>query len=154
MFATDNKRQITQPLSQFFASQLINLEWLKPGSDTHQLYSTESDIEDSAVHKLVTAYAVKRPDKQWALLIVNRDQENPHRVKINFHDAETGRDNSFAGPVESFTFGSAQYRWDPLRKLADPDGPVLKTQVTAGRDSTFTLPAASIVVVRGSLPAR
>ncbi len=154
MFATDNKRQITQPLSQFFASQLINLEWLKPGNDAHQLYSAESDIEDSAGHKLVTAYAVRRPDKQWALLIVNRDQENPHTVKINFHDAETRRDTSFAGRLDSFTFGSAQYRWDPLRKVADPDGPLLKTQVTAGRDSTFTLPAASVVVLRGSLPAR
>ncbi|HTM17162.1 MAG TPA: hypothetical protein VL135_09665, partial [Terracidiphilus sp.] len=154
MFATDNKRQITQPLSQFFASQLINLEWLKPGNDAHQLYSAATDIEDSAGHKLVTAYAVKRPDKQWALLIVNRDQENPHTVKINFHDAETRRDTSFAGPVDSFTFGSAQYRWDPLRKVADPDGPLLKTQVTAGRDSTFALPAASVVVLRGSLPAR
>src|SRR5436305_15297680 len=109
---------------------------MKPDSDTQHLNSEKSDIEDSAGHKLVTAYAVKRPDKQWALLIVNRDEENPHRVKINFHDAETGRDNSFAGPVESFTFGSAQYRCDPLRKLADPDGPVLNTQVTLGRDST------------------
>ena len=98
----------------------------------------------------MTAYAVKRPDKQWALLLVNRDQENSHTVKINFHDSETGRDNSIAGPVDGFAFGSAQYRWDPLRKVADPDGPVLK----AGRDSTFTLPAASIVVLRGSLPAR
>jgi hypothetical protein len=154
MFATDNKRQITQPLSQFFASQLINLEWLKSGNEAHQLYSAESDIEDSAGHKLVTAYAVKRPDKQWALLIVNRDQENPHTVKINFHDTETGRDTAFGGPVESFTFGSAQYRWDPLRKVADPDGPALKAQTTASRDSTYTLPAAAIVVLRGSLPAR
>lgn len=154
MFATDNKHQVTQPLSQFFASQIINLEWLKPGNDAHQLYSAESDIEDSAGHKLVTAYAVKRPDKQWALLIVNRDQENPHMVKINFHNTDTGRDASFAGPVDSFTFGSAQYRWDPLRKVADPDGPVLKTQTTAGRDSTFTLPAAAVVVLRGSLPTR
>jgi hypothetical protein len=154
MFATDNKHQITQPLSQFFASQLINLEWLKPGNEAHQLYSAESDIEDSAGHKLVTAYAVKRPDKQWALLIVNRDQENPHTVKINFHDTETGRDTAFGGTVDSFTFGSAQYRWDPLRKVADPDGPALKAQTTASRDSTYTLPAAAIVVLRGSLLAR
>lgn len=137
---------------QFFASQLINLEWLKPGNDGHQLYSAESGIEDSAGHKLVTAYAVKRPDKQWALLIVNRDQENPHTVKVNFHDAETRRDTSFADTVDSFTFGGAQYRWDPLRKHADPDGPVLKTQITASRDFTFTLPAASVVVSEAQCP--
>jgi hypothetical protein len=154
MFSTDSKHQVNQPLSQFFASQLINLEWLKPGSEAHDLYSADSDIEDSAGHKLVTAYAVKRPDREWALLIVNRDQDNAHTVKVNFHNAESGRDNSFSGSVDSFTFGSAQYHWDPLRKVADPDGPVLKTKISASRGTAFDLPAASLVVLRGSLAAQ
>ncbi|HKU27542.1 MAG TPA: hypothetical protein VJQ54_18870, partial [Candidatus Sulfotelmatobacter sp.] len=149
MFAVDKEHQVSQPLSQFFASQLINLEWLKPGNEVHQLYSAESDIEDSAGHKLVTAYAVKRPDHQWALLIVNRDQENAHSVKVKFRNgnAEAG---GFTGSVDVLTFGSAQYHWDPLRKVADPDGPVVKAKVSASADSTFQLPAASLVVVRGT----
>lgn len=151
MFATDKNNQPTQPLSQFFASQLINLEWLKPGNEAHQIYSAESDVEDAAGHKLITAYAVKRPDKQWALLLVNRDQENPHTVKINFHNAETGRDAFFSGALDTFTFGSAQYRWDPLRKIADPDGPVLKSQMKPSANSTYTVPAAAVVVLRGSV---
>ena len=68
MFAVDEKHQITQPLSQFFASKLINTEWLKPGNETHELYPAESDIRDSAGHTLVTSYAVKRPDGEWSLL--------------------------------------------------------------------------------------
>jgi hypothetical protein len=151
MFATDNKHQVSQPLSQFFASQLINLEWLKPGHEVHELYSAEGDIEDAAGHKLVTAYAVKRPDGQWALLMVNRDQENSHSVSIKFHNADSGRDGSFSGSVDTLTFGSAQYHWDPLRKIADPDGPVLKSRITGDRSSSFQLPAASLVVVRGSM---
>jgi hypothetical protein len=150
MFAVDKNHQISQPLSQFFASQLINLEWLKPGNERHELYSAESDVEDSAGHKLVTAYAVKRPDRQWSLLIVNRDQENAHSVKIRFRNAESGRDGSFTGSVDVLTFGSAQYHWDPLRNVADPDGPVAKSKVNASAGSTFHLPAASLVVVRGT----
>jgi hypothetical protein len=153
MFATDNKHQVTQPLSQFFASQLINLEWLKPGNAAHELYSAESDIEDSAGHKLVTAYAVKRPDNQWALLIVNRDQENSHSVKIKFRNSEGAHEASFTGSVDTLTFGSAQYHWDPLRKLADPDGPVLKSKVNVMQDTLFQLPAASLVVLRGTVAA-
>jgi len=153
MFATDDKHQVTQPLSQFFASQLINLEWLKPGNDVHELYSAESDVEDNAGHKLVTAYAVKRPDKQWALLIVNRDQENAHSVKIKFKNSENGRDASFTGSVDGLTFGSAQYHWDPLRKVADPDGPALKSKTNATANTSFQLPAASLVVLRGMVAA-
>jgi hypothetical protein len=151
MFAVDDQHHITQPLSQFFASQLINLEWLKPGKETHELYSAEGDIEDGAGHKLVTAYAAKRPDKQWALLLVNRDQENPHSVKVSFRNADTDKNASFSGPVDVLTFGSAEYHWDPLRKVADPDGPVRKSKVNATSSTTFQLPAASMVVLRGSV---
>ncbi len=151
MFAVDNIHQLTQPLSQFFASQLINLEWLKPGGEAHQIYSADSDVEDSVGHKLVTAYAVKRPDGQWALLIVNRDQENPHGVSIQFLNAESGRSGGFTGVVDSITFGSAQYHWDPLKKVADPDGPAQKTKINVETKTKFTLPAASIVVLRGKI---
>lgn len=151
MFAVDDKHQITQPLAQFFASQLVNLEWLKAGAEVHQVYSAESDIQDNAGHKLVTTYAVKRPDGQWALLIINKDQENPHVVKVKFHNAETEASTSFAGPVDVLTFGRAQYNWDPIRKIADPDGPVAKSNVNAGTNTAFELPAASVVVVRGKI---
>ncbi len=58
---------------------------------------------------LVTSYAVKRPDGDWALLLINKDQENAHHVTVNFHDAESGHDTSFVGTVSTLTFGSAQY---------------------------------------------
>ena len=78
MFTVDSNYQIQQYTSQFFASQLINLEWVQPGSGEHHLFSATSDIQDPAGHVLVTAYAVLRPDGEWSLMLVNKDQENPH----------------------------------------------------------------------------
>jgi len=151
MFAVDKDHQLTQPLSQFFASQLINLEWLKPGRDVHQIYSADSDVEDGLGHKLVTAYAVKRPDGQWALLIVNRDQETPHSVSIKFFNADSGHSARFTGAVDSITFGSEQYHWNPLKKMADPDGPAQKSKLNVEVTTKFKLPPASIVVLRGKI---
>ena len=34
---------------------------------------------------------------------------------------------------------------------ADPDGPILKTKQQVGKETTFDLPAASVVVIRGKL---
>ena len=86
MFTVGPDYQIEQPLSQFFASQMINLEWVQPGSGTHDMYPAKSDVDDGAGHTLVTTYALKRPDGQWSLMIVNRDQHNAHSVKIVFDD--------------------------------------------------------------------
>ena len=153
MFVMNKDYQIQQPTSQYFASQLINLEWVQPGSGTHQLFPASSDVVDPAGHTLVTAYAVRRPDGQWALMIVNKDQENAHTVRLAFHDAGANGDSSFAGLVDRITFGSEQYQWkaEPNAGAANPDGPPAKSQISVNPQTNFTLPKASVTVLRGQI---
>jgi hypothetical protein len=170
MFTIDANYQIQQPLAQFFVAQLINLEWVEAGGGEHQAFSAKSDIQDGAGHELITAYAVKRPDGKFALMAVNRDQQNAHRVRIAFVGKSDER-NNLAGPVEVSTFGSAQYQWHPAQTRfmahaeqagertivattkgwADPDGPIVHNKVNAVKDTFYDLPAASVVVIRGSV---
>jgi hypothetical protein len=151
LFTVDSSYRIQQPTSQFFASRLVNQDWVEPGESRHEVYPARSDVVDPAGHVLVTAYALRRPDGQWAVLLVNKDQENPHAVRIVFDDA--GRERTFAGPVTLVTFGSEQYRWhpEPGGGRADPDGPAARSTLTGGPQTTYTLPKASITVVRGRL---
>ena len=153
LFSTDANLQPQQPLSQFFASQLINLEWVQPGNGEHRLYPASSDIQDPANHTLVTAYAALRPDGQWSLMVVNKDQENAHKVRIVFHNAKDNGDAFFAGDVDLITFGSAQYQWHPdiNNGTADPDGPPTCSKITAAADTAFELPSASITILRGAI---
>ncbi len=173
MFTVDADYKIQQPLAQFFVAQLINLEWAQPGGGEHQVYSAKSDLDDGAGRELVTAYALKRPDGEWSLLVVNRDQQNAHRVRIAFRgDADPAA--TFSGPVEIATFGSAQYKWNPPRTRfmahaeiaagrtvvaytngkADPDGPILRSKQDGNKDTVYDLPAASVVVIRGKVAPR
>ena len=155
MFTADSNYQIQQYTSQYFASQMINLEWVQPGSGDHHVFPASSDIQDPAGHVLVTAYALHRPDGQWSVMLVNKDQENAHSVRIAFRDAKASATSSFGGPVTVVNFGSDQYQWHPSEKggLADPDGPAVRSTMTAGADTTYTLPKASVTVVRGTLGA-
>jgi hypothetical protein len=132
---------------------LINLEWVQPGNGTHKIFPAASDIRDGAGHTLVTAYATLRPDGQWSLMIVNKDQENAHSVNISFDDAEKKSAGYFAGPLSVTTFGKAQYAWHPTSTggTADPDGPAAKSTMNASASTQFTLPAASITVIRGKI---
>ncbi len=176
MFTVDAVYKIQQPLAQFFASQLINLEWVQPGTGEHQMFPAQSDVTDGAGHALVTAYALRRPDGQWSVMVVNRDQENPHSVRIAFRDQEKKGQppNAFTGPVAISIFGKDQYQWhagstrfmahaehagEPsvvanTKGFADPDGPAVHREENAGKDTSFELPAASIVVIRGKVGDR
>jgi hypothetical protein len=153
LFSTDANLQAEQPLSQYFASQMINLDWVQPGDGAHRLFHAASDIQDAAGHVLVTAYAALRPDGQWSLLIVNKDQENGHTVRIAFDGLKPGGEGRFDGPTKMTTFGSAQYQWHPgtMTGKADPDGPPAHSTIAASPETQYELPAASITVLTGTV---
>jgi hypothetical protein len=157
MFSADRDLKIKQDLSQYFASRMINFDWVQPGNQPHRLFLAGSDIEDSAKHKLVTAYATLRPDGQWAVMIVNKDQNNPHTVKVSFDDGANGARKTFKGPVSVVTFGSDQYKWHPGGEFgghADPDGPEARSKIDAANAATeYVLPTASMTVLRGNIAA-
>lgn len=172
LFTVDKDYKIEQPLAQFFVSQLINQEWVQPAGAEHEVFPAHGDMEDGAAHQLVTAYAVRRPDGKWALLVVNRDQQTAHKVQIEFQGEKSAA--HFSGQAEVLTFGSEQYRWQgpmthfmahsaqagestvvvDLNGKADPDGPIVHQKVTATRENEFTLPPASVVVIRGEIATR
>jgi hypothetical protein len=138
------------------------------------VFPAAADVDDGAGHSLVTAYAVERPDQQWSVMIVNKDQETSHTVRITFEDRGAGKHAYFAGQVDEVIFGRAQYTWHPAYRNfnahlpgeidtpadiyiggdAGPDGPILTHRISAQEDSQYELPPASIVVVRGKLAGR
>lgn len=152
-FVADEKLQVKQFTSQYFASQLINLEWVKHGAGVHQLFPAHADILDDAGNELVTAYAVKRPDGEWSVMLVNKDASNAHRVKVVMNSGDLGAAAQFQGNVDFVTFGAAEYVWHPdgANSHAAPDGPLRRMSIAAGRDSTFELPKASVTVLRGKM---
>jgi F5/8 type C domain len=152
-FVANPKLEIRQHTSQYFASRLINLAWVKHGAGPHQLSPAVADVNDEAGRALITAYAAKRPDGDWALLLINKDATNAHEVKIEFSGEDGKPAQHFAGPVTMTTFGAAQYVWhaDGPNSHADPDGPPATSTLNASPEAQFTLPKASVTVLRGKI---
>jgi F5/8 type C domain len=167
MFKVGPSYQIEQRLSQFYASRMINFEWLQhEGENT--VYPATAVVDDGAGHKLVMAYAVHRADGLWSVMLVNQDQHVKHTVKVVFE--KDGKAVGFAGPLHEAVFGSEQYHWHPaltesnahapigdvaatapVGGFAEPDGPIAEHEVTGGKDTEYDLPPASIIVLRGKL---
>jgi hypothetical protein len=153
MFMVNKNYEIRSRTSQFYAAQLITQQWVEPGLAKHQVFKASSDVKDDAGETIVTAYAVLRPDGQWSLLLINKEHDHTHTVRVLFRDDGAGADRTFEGTATLLSFGKAQYQWHPNRKLgyADPDLPPAESIVSAGPDALYTLPAASINVLRGRL---
>jgi len=152
-FVASEQLEIRQHTSQYFASQLLNLDWVKHGAGTHQLYPAQADLQDDAGHTLITAYAVKRADGEWSLLLINKDPSSAHEVKITFADGGQDGGWRFEKEVELVTFGAEQYVWHPsgATSHADPDGPAKTTRLILQDGRRVLLPKASVNVLTGKV---
>jgi hypothetical protein len=150
-FVSDRDYNIKGYTSLYFAAHMINMEWVQHRSGVHQMFPSSTDIKDGEGNALVTSYAVHRPDGNWSLMLVNRDENNSHTVRVAFEDGKSNR--SFSAPVTMVTFGAEQYKWidDGPNSHADPDHAPVAVPATAGPQATYTLPKASITVLRGRL---
>jgi hypothetical protein len=117
------------------------------------MFPSSTDIKDAEGDVVVTSYAVHRPDGNWSIMLVNRDENNPHNVRVLFEDYKSKQNASFSGPVTLVTFGAEQYVWidNGPNSHADPDNPPMGTTVAADAGTTFTLPKASVTVLRGKV---
>lgn len=152
-FIADKEYDIRGYTSLYYAAHMINLEWVQHRSGVHEMFPSSTGIQDAAGNVLVTSYAVHRPDGNWSLMLVNRDENDSHTVRVEFDDADGKRHGSFSGPVSVVTFGSEQYVWinDGLNSRADPDNPPVGRAVEGTAQTTYVLPKASITVLRGKV---
>jgi hypothetical protein len=153
--ALDKDYHVVNYPPQYLAAQVITKEWVQPVEGMHKMFRSWSDLQDDSGNALVTAYAVERPDGQWSVLLVNKDQTNDHSVRVSFNDGEKKQDRHFSGTVERISFGAAEYQWHADAKgrggHADPDGPASKGMVPGGSDAMYQLPKASVTVLRGHI---
>jgi hypothetical protein len=76
-FVSDENYDIKGYTSLYFAAHLINLEWAQHRAGIHRMFPSSTEIKDSEGNVLVTSYTLLRPDGNWSLMLVNRD-EPPH----------------------------------------------------------------------------
>ena len=153
MFVTNEKYDVKQDSSQFFTAQILTQEWAQPVDKKHLVFPATSDVKDDKGDKLVTAYSLRRPDGLWSVLLVNKDENNPHSVTVTFHNGSNHSDHYFAGTVKEVTFGADEYTWhvDGANGYADPDGPAVTSDQQGGKDTEYALPTASVTVLRGAV---
>ncbi|HET9129420.1 MAG TPA: glycosyl hydrolase family 5, partial [Terriglobia bacterium] len=98
---------------QYLATQVITQDWVQPVDKIHKLYRATSDVKDDSGNILVTAYPVERPDGNWSVMLINKDENNDHDIKVSFTDGATKESRYFTGTVDRVVFGPNEYQWHP-----------------------------------------
>ena len=144
-----NSDRLTR-LSAYHAAQLITKEWMQPINETHEIFPVTITQRKPALLHAVSLYAVRRPDKQWALLAINKHPNRTARLSVRFTSSKTQRQVSFEGEVSVIQFSRYQYVWHD----DGPDGYPIRSlpaaSFTQKATSVYELPPYSLTVLRGS----
>jgi len=137
------------PLAAYHAARLLTRQWAQPGTGRPQaVYRATSSLRSRLGLPWVTAYAIHRPDGQWAVLLLNKDLKRAHSVTVRFQ-REGGRSPvSFSGPADLFQYSAAQYVWHPNRDRGYP-APDLPPRHSETSRNTVLLPPFSLSLLRG-----
>ena len=152
MLQLSPKSEQLNRLSACYAAQLTK-EWMQPVSETHEIFPVTVKQTKPRSSSAVTVYAVRRPDKRWSLLAINKNPNRPARLCVEFNLPNANQPSSFVGQVEVLQFSREQYAWH-----ADgPNGHSIRSlslaRLSLEATSSYNLPPYSLAVLRGNLPA-
>ena len=139
-------------LSPYHAAQLITKEWMRPTNETHEIFSVTITGQKQTSPQVITVYAVRRPDKQWALLAINKDPKHAARLTVQFKLPGTQRQMSFAGDVDVIQFSREQYVWHDNGPNGYPSRSLSPARFTRKASSLYDLLPYSLTILRGRLP--
>jgi len=139
-------------LSGYYAGQLINKEWMQPTNETHELFRVALKQARLTTLSPVSVYAVRRPDKQWALLAVNKDPKQTARLNAEFKFSNEQRQVSFTGDIDVIQFSRDQYLWHDDGPDGHPIRSLSPAHFTRNAAASYELPPYSLTVLRGRLP--
>lgn len=105
-YMVDERFTVHAKGAAYYALRLITQDWALPGDGAHGVYPVTTSLGDDK--PLLTAYALKRPDGTWSVLVDNKDT-NARTVSLRF-DGASGSVR-FHGPITVATFGREQYGW-------------------------------------------
>ena len=154
LFSMDDDGKIEHRFATYFAARLLTQEWLLPGDKPHDIYPASSDIKDDSGNELVVAYAVRRPDGLWSLLLINKDPKRSFEVSLAFRNGPNGTEAKMKLPIDVYQYSEQQYQLggslkDPFPiRAQDPRHEII--QSLNGLKS-LSLPPYSLTVVRGPM---
>jgi len=138
-------------LSAYHAARLITGEWMQPVDGIHEVLPVDVKPRDPTLSRATSVYAVRRPDKRFALLAINKHPRRPARLSVRFNLSANRRQMQFNGPIDIVQFSGKQYLWHDDGSNGRPIRSLPPARVTRNASAWYDLPPYSLTVLRGAI---
>lgn len=148
MLQMRNSDEKLNRLSTYYTSRLIANDWLQRTDGIHEIYPVVIHPTDAAP---VTAYAVRRPDNQWAILAINKDPNHAAQLALEFRPSGSSSPRKFVNEITVTQFSGEQYRWHDDEENGRPSLSNPPARRHRPASEYYELPPYSVSVLRGRI---
>jgi len=146
MFLADSAGTASERLPRYYAARLLTHAWADSLGGAHTMYAVQrGDAGDS----LLSAYAMRRPDRRWSLLLVNRDPARVRVVDPRVAANATAIARALRGPIDVWQYSSEQYEFKEDGANGHPVKNLPPTHSVTSGGAGVTLPPYSVTVIMG-----
>ena len=135
----DPHGQAAERMPSYWAARLLTEAWTLPGHGLHHLLAAKLDSTDPDPD--IVAYAVERPDRRLAVLLINRNAARAYQLELTSPHA------SFTGKVDMYRYGPEQYAWLDDRAKSRPARSLPPARYRQMAVDPIDLPADTLAVV-------
>jgi len=155
LFLSDQRRKILARTATYHGARLLARQWAGSPTQAHAVYRTRVDDEAAGGVSPVSAYALRRPDGLWSVLLVNKDPQRQRTVALHFSGPEANAFTPLQGPADLYQFSATQYRWRANGAFGRPQRshpPQYRLLPGHQAPLQLRLPPWSLTVVRSRAP--
>ena len=151
MLQIDRKRDRINRLATYYSARLLAEEWMQSTGGRSDIFAVRVEPANALHQRELTAYAIRRPDNQWAVLLINKNPKRSARVEIKFEVPEARGWVTFTGKIDRFLFSHRQYQWHDDGKDGRPSRSLPPAHFSEKSVPWYKLPPYSISLLRGSI---
>jgi hypothetical protein len=155
LFLSDQRRKILARTATYHGARMLARQWAGSPTQVHAVYRTRVDDEAAGGVSPVNAYALRRPDGLWSVLLVNKDPQRQRTVALHFAGPEVNAFTPLQGPADLYQFSATQYRWRANGAFGRPQrSHPPQHRLLTGHQAPLhlRLPPWSLTVVRSRAP--
>lgn len=119
LYGQDAQGRASWPTPSYWGARLMTQEWSQPGHGQHSLYIGKW-LGPRRSPDWVTAYPVRRPDSQLAVLLINRDPARVHVVDLRVRRRAAAAPSPLSGSYAVIQYGADRYRWQAAGSAGHP----------------------------------
>lgn len=147
MFLADSIGGVREKLPRYHAARLLTHAWADSAGGVHKMYAVKLSAPGDS---LLSAYALRRPDHRWSLLLVNRDPNGARVVDPRVAANGTTIGRVLRGPIDIWQYSSEQYEYVENGENGHPVRNLPPRHSVTPKADRVRLPPYSITVITGS----